>query len=249
MKEVDEEVVEKLVDYFYNFQYTDGIHTSGYYPDGEWDTDFECPGSFPWQEDEGENGRPEPLYMHALRLAISMRVAADKWFVKGLKEYALIKFNSALEQEAIHKWTAEDLIEIIISVYQNTRAGDKFRSSIREYSHSVAHELAPHPGFLRLVTDAPEFATEMLRDFSSKASSLPCHNEDCGHKRKVALTVEDCKHCSFPSFTNFVSEPLEGRWDSDRWIGFKEELFNKAENPWYTRVLNFLFAKPAREEW
>ena len=111
-----------IIEYLYTLNYDNG-QDSGPPNRPLEEHDLENVFQLPVVEKVGGTEEKPPTYMDALHLAINLGVATDKFFVKGLKDLTLSKFQSALDYAA-HHCSINQIMDIIMSVYENTRKND-----------------------------------------------------------------------------------------------------------------------------
>ncbi|KAL8768424.1 MAG: hypothetical protein Q9209_005330 [Squamulea sp. 1 TL-2023] len=140
LEEENTALIEKLVDYFYGFDYDDddfGLNevdqtddentndenTNDENTNDESTHDEHINDENTYDENNNDNDQDHPIPHTCGKLALhaAMYVTADKYDVGTLKVLALAKFSTAL----VDRWDKEDLPKVICFVYGNTVSSDR----------------------------------------------------------------------------------------------------------------------------
>lgn len=154
LKEENPEVIAKLVDYFYKFDYDDGNNDNQ-------------------QQPIAHGSAPRKLAFNAL-----MYVAGDKYDIGGLKLLAKAKFAAAL----VDGWNKEDLPEVIRFIYENTVSSDReLRECLVPTLIQHKQALRSDDAFRKVVGTVGEFAVDLIDAWTvpnhqgSQTSFLQCN--------------------------------------------------------------------------
>ncbi|KAL8758873.1 MAG: hypothetical protein Q9199_001162 [Rusavskia elegans] len=146
LKEENPEVIAKLVDYFYKFDYDDGNDDNRQQPDAQ-------------------SSAPTKLAFNAL-----MYAAGDKYDIGGLQLLAKAKFSAAL----VEGWNKEDLPEVIRFIYENTVSSDRgLRECL--VPTLIQHKQASRSddAFRKVVGTVGEFAVDLIDAWTDPNQGSP----------------------------------------------------------------------------
>ena len=197
MKEDDPAVIKKVIDYMYTLDYEDGSRVG---------SDHRA------VFDNAKQG------VYAIRLAISLHGAADKYDVKGLKELTCQKSGQILRGIRWGDWKVDDFVTVMQEVYEKTRPKDTMRGMAKAKAGRNLDKLMANTSFCALLGKEPELAIDLLRDCSKFASEDNCRNPDCSATRTARVAVDGCHSCTDKAYGIGMYDDegiqLPGNWDN-----------------------------------
>lgn len=158
LKEENPEVIAKLVDYFYKFDYDDGNDDNRQQPDAQ-------------------GSAPTKLAFNAL-----MYVAGDKYDIGGLQLLAKAKFSAAL----VEGWNKEDLPKVIRFIYENTVSSDRgLRECLVPTLIQHKQALRSDDAFRKVVGTVGEFAVDLIVAWTDPNQGSPTFFLQCQYCHKL----------------------------------------------------------------
>lgn len=180
MKEVDPIMIEKLIHYFYHFEYAD-------------DDDR---GDQALSPSQGPTGG-------SLAINAAMYIIGDRYMIGTLKDLAVAKFSAALASG----WNQQDFPEVIQTIYDNTPASDRgLRDCMAPILKAHGKELQKDAAFVEVVRTHGDFAVDLIDAWAKSISPAEksvvhkvgglqgkyCHR--CGLKKPPGFTG-GCNYC------------------------------------------------------
>ncbi|KAJ4857839.1 hypothetical protein T069G_08736 [Trichoderma breve] len=95
-------------------------------------------------------------------------VLADKYDIKELCDLCAHKLWATLKEFVLYPERMGDVVGLVRYTFQNTLESDKLRTLLKDFCACTVEELCKGEGFQDLICEAPEFASELIKDMSMR---------------------------------------------------------------------------------